>query len=144
MDFYELRRLNEAVRMVMESDSMHHYTSGVDDVPNSSGHYPRNATNSLKKAGDAAKKAGMVVSYSTATPGRGKGTSGHSSTLSPKHDLVHISHHDPKAVHKVLASAGHVDHKDHDFTHNYLKSKTHGGHSDSSSEYHRHNEGNRT
>lgn len=127
----EARRLAEAANLVMEVNAkgMHHYASGVDDSPNDKGDYSKSSTASLKRAGDAAKKAGAKVSYSS-------GGKGNSTSLSSKHDMVHISHHDKDAVHKALAKAGHVDADDHDFTHNYLKSKTHGGHSDATAEYH--------
>lgn len=146
MDSFNFKDLRETTKIILEAGTkeMHHFTSGIDDSPDEKGHYSKSSTNNLKKAGDAARKAGMKVTYSTASPGVGKGTTNHSSTVNSKHDLVHISHHDPKQVHKVLATAGHVDHDDHEFTNDYLKSKTHGGHSDSTAEYHYHNDGNRT
>ena len=123
-DFHSFRR-----HLVEATGKMHHYASGIDAAPNDKGDYSRSDQSSLKKAGEAAHKAGMKVSYSSGGKNR-------SSTMNSKHDMVHISHHDKDAVHKVLAKSGHVDHDDHDFTHNYLKSKTHGGHSDATAEYH--------
>jgi hypothetical protein len=132
-DFHSVRRetqaLWEAAQLVREAKEMHHYASGIDASPNKDGNYSKSDQSSLKKAGAAASKAGMKVSYSSGGKNR-------SSTLSGKHDMVHISHHDKDAVHKVLANSGHVDHDDHEFTHDYLKSKTHGGHSDATAEYH--------
>ena len=127
----EARRLAEAANLVMEANAegMHHYASGVDDAPDDKGNYSKASTTSLKKAGAAAKAIGAKVSYST-------GAKGNSTSLSSKHNMVHISHHDKNAVHKALAKAGHVSANDHDFTQNQLKSKTHGGHSDSTAEYH--------
>ena len=58
-DFHSIRTEIQAAQLVRENKDMHHYASGIDAYPNSKGDYRKSDQSSLKKAGDAASKAGI-------------------------------------------------------------------------------------